>query len=74
MSRTKTASLVRHLLTFFSAVFQTQDASVNVPRGMISSYLIGTTSGLVMVIVSPSTGAACPVSSETIADHVPYHP
>ncbi|KAK1823102.1 hypothetical protein LTR12_002405 [Friedmanniomyces endolithicus] len=29
---------------------ETQDASVNVPRGMISSYLIGTTSGLVMVI------------------------
>jgi len=29
---------------------ETQDASVNVPRGIIGSYLIGTISGLVMII------------------------
>lgn len=31
---------------------ETQDAAVNVPRGIIGSYLIGTLSGLLMIIVS----------------------
>lgn len=41
---------------------------------MISSYLIGTTSGLVMVIVSLSTSLIFHVSPKRIADDALHYP